>query len=1266
MKRHLAFLLLGLVTLLVLTLTGQQSAGHAARAGDPINVTLDTTQDSRISELNPNTNYGSGSLWVGRSGPNEYQSFIDFDPSTLPANAEIISATLELSKVINHSAGGEAEANGLTLYAAAVLLPWSEATITWNNRPVSQYRNDPSAKVGTGVKVYMDVTNIVRAWAAGTIDPRGIRVSSDPSATTVLQLYSREFGEAPKLHIAYIVPTPTPTPSPTLPPGTTATPTATASRTPTATATRSPTPTQTPSPTPTLPGSGSCPGTVRLEPDRDTFTVAGQPTTPQGSQTSLLVQYRPSQSSTTAYSFLHFPVAEAIPASMYIHNAWLSMDVQLSDGPNEPWRLGIYSLNAPFDENSTTWNNQPGMHTVYGLEEVTGNGIHYLDNYSFETMVRRWHSGADPNHGMALVSATGNTTFAYGSRESADPPTLVIVCDDVPPPPPPSPTPTRTPTASATPTATPGPPSADLEVYDLHVTQGIHGARLVEGKRTFIRLFARVKERGALTQWPTTAKLELRRGLTAEYLGTLRPINNADGYLNIWHSIPYSSWQSPASHFLFELPSELATGDLRITALLNPLTAENTLPETSRTNNTLDKIVTFEPVPEMQLKLYNVRYRHRNGSTWFAATWNDLVSIVGWLNNAFPIPTPMKAGYENFTYEGWEQSNPWFCSNPSDCVPQGGKPSCSQSNRLISNDFLWDRVGDPTLTYDKYYGMVAYAPSDTSYTGCSGDIPSGGATGAAGSATQGSHAGHELGHAYGRHHAEHCGADGGSVLGIYPSGFEHYPYANGFISQHFSMPLATYGFDWTGGSPVVRHPSWKDVMTYCSNKWISDWTYGRIMSTMQSYAERAEAFQSQLGVDRLLVSGEIDPETGAMVLDPFFVLPDATELKERVPGDYDIVLRDAGGAELARYPFTPGEIDEEEFDAAGTLIQATSLFMISELVPYVPGTSQVQIVGPDGVDFTAATGAATPTVTLTSPNGGEMLGGDAITVSWTASDPDGDPLFFNVQYSPDAGATWQTVAQNMIENSVAISATNVPASDQALFRVWASDGIHTAGDTADATASVPNHAPQVEIMEPAMTVTAIVSQTIAFSAWSYDADAGGFMEEAQLTWRSSLDGTLGNGHYLSLATLSAGTHEVMIVADDGAGGVALDSVTVHIYEDSTTLPPQPDQLSASPAELIIEPSYGQSSQEITVANLSNPTVPLPWEAEASVPWLQLSQSSGSTPDTFHVSVDTALLPFGGHEGTVTVRHRDEPTQVVTIPVNVTFTPYEIRLPLISR
>jgi hypothetical protein len=213
----------------------------------------------------------------------------------------------------------------------------------------------------------------------------------------------------------------------------------------------------------------------------------------------------------------------------------------------------------------------------------------------------------------------------------------------------------------------------------------------------------------------------------------------------------------------------------------------------------------------------------------------------------------------------------------------------------------------------------------------------------------------------------------------------------------------------------------------------------------------------------------------------------------------------------------------------------------------VAGAVRVEILGPSGLMAAVQSGANPPTVTLLAPNGGETLVGD-VAVSWTASDSDGDPLTFNVQYSPDNGASWELLAHNLTGASITLPAADFVAGSQGRVRVWVSDGIHTASDQSDGTFVISNHAPTVRILQPTGDTTLFIGQSLNLEADAYDVDTGS-MDDAQVQWTSSRDGILGDSAQLTIASLSAGIHLLTVVANDGQGGVATAAVTVTVRDD---------------------------------------------------------------------------------------------------------------------
>lgn len=98
-----------------------------------------------------------------------------------------------------------------------------------------------------------------------------------------------------------------------------------------------------------------------------------------------------------------------------------------------------------------------------------------------------------------------------------------------------------------------------------------------------------------------------------------------------------------------------------------------------------------------------------------------------------------------------------------------------------------------------------------------------------------------------------------------------------------------------------------------------------------------------------------------------------------------------------------------------------------------------------------------PTVTVTAPNGGETaLGGATFSITWTASDPDGDNTIqsFEIRLSTDSGATFNTtIASNVVGTARSIL-WNVPSglnTTTARIRV-------TVFDNAGGSAQDPSNA----------------------------------------------------------------------------------------------------------------------------------------------------------------------------------------------------------------
>jgi hypothetical protein len=115
--------------------------------------------------------------------------------------------------------------------------------------------------------------------------------------------------------------------------------------------------------------------------------------------------------------------------------------------------------------------------------------------------------------------------------------------------------------------------------------------------------------------------------------------------------------------------------------------------------------------------------------------------------------------------------------------------------------------------------------------------------------------------------------------------------------------IGVFGFDVALG--VLKDPQiCTDIMAYCPDKWVSDFTYRGILDWRQNTAGGPYAAYrtAQPALRCLQVSGAIRP--GRAQLDPALILKARPALPE--PGAYTLELLDGRGRALARIPFAPG------------------------------------------------------------------------------------------------------------------------------------------------------------------------------------------------------------------------------------------------------------------------------------------------------------------------------------------------------------------------
>jgi hypothetical protein len=763
------------------------------------------------------------------------------------------------------------------------------------------------------------------------------------------------------------------------------------------------------------------------------------------------------------------------------------------------------------------------------------------------------------------------------------------------------------------------PPGPDMRVDAIEVTQAIqdlnNSVDLVAGKRTYVR----VHTSSPVNTADVYATLSGRRGVVT-LSPTLSP-GNPGGDITVRAS---PNREQINDSFWFELPSGwTAAGNLMLTARLDPINAKNDL---LQGNNTRSVTVNFKSTPALNLRIMNVQYT--SGGTTHLAGTSDLNMLESWLRRAYPIAN-LQVTRQTFVY------------------PNSGLPNVNTLNGLLAFGKIVRILFSGEDSRVVYYGLVD--DGGGFMRGKAAGIPGTIASGPTGGGDFGWdfdgsygdwYGGHEIGHTRGRSHAEFCGAADGAS----------YPYSGGRISPSLSGNDAIYGFDIT--SRAIYGPSWKDVMTYCSNQWISDFTYEGIRSHLLSVGPAGA--QLSATADRfLVVTGSADLQSATATLDQVALIQQSATLPLPEPGDWTIALVGAANNDLALYPFAPEILSDEEA-SPGTPA------LIAEAVPWVDGAARVEIRLNGQVLASRSASASAPSVSVTAPAPGATLADGPFQLSWTGSDPDGDTLSYSVLYSNDGGLTWEPLAAALPGTSLELNTDQLPGGP-ALLRVVASDGFLSGQGTSGAF-TVPLHAPLGEIVLPAQGQVFFPTQQVVLQATGYDLEDG-TLGDAAFSWSSSIDGALGGGANLSTAELSTGSHSITLTVTDSDGQSSQATRTITVAEAGAE---EPGALAVAPFAVGLTVEFNSAPVQQPLSVQSSSEQEFSWTASETIPWLTLAAASGQTPADVVATIDPGALAVGVHSGVIVFSSSQPGVSPISVPITVQVTGHSLYVPMARR
>ena len=540
------------------------------------------------------------------------------------------------------------------------------------------------------------------------------------------------------------------------------------------------------------------------------------------------------------------------------------------------------------------------------------------------------------------------------------------------------------------------------------------------------------------------------------------------------------------------------------------------------------------------------------------------------------------------------------------------------------------------------YGQLPLMADGTSpYVGPGGCsfVPDRVATGWTGAVADGI-AAHELVHAIGRNHVPYCNAVGSDNPG-YPGVATGRVYAGSLHQDAFPLPE---GFDLGfNGTSFLPQSSPTELMTYCFNWWISDYTYESLYRYLPFIGIGAGDLTPPLPRHRPAVNvvGTIDLLSGATELSTIYE-PLETEHRGPISGPYHIEFYD-GATRLSDVRFTPIPMGPHE-----TTGGEPPLALIDEAVVLPDGADRMAIYDDQAgreISSTPIEGAA-PTVTITSPStGGQLPASGDLTVQWSSDDVDGDTLTYTVMYQPAADAPWAVLGSGLEGSSLTVDTAGLAGSTDGTMRVIAHDGFFTGSDEVTGL-RVPAKPPRVTIDTPVDGSVITVEQALLLTGFAQTVGADDLPDSA-FVWRSDQDGTLGTGSTVLAGSLTVGVHEVTLGVT-GPGGLAGEAaVTIEVRGAGET----PSMLAVSFDELsfIGTPSSQPDPQGFEIYDPAGSA--LGWTATSDNPAVTLSASAGTTPAMVDVDVDTSNL-LGGETLTakVTVRRTNGTQEPLVVDV----------------
>ena len=211
-------------------------------------------------------------------------------------------------------------------------------------------------------------------------------------------------------------------------------------------------------------------------------------------------------------------------------------------------------------------------------------------------------------------------------------------------------------------------------------------------------------------------------------------------------------------------------------------------------------------------------------------------------------------------------------------------------------------------------------------------------------------------------------------------------------------------------------------------------------------------------------------------------------------GEYSVCVYDNGGKLIDRTYFDL-EVSYQRNTADGPVFDNSAMMPIDIIMKYPENGDKFVIQKGDKELFTRYISKNTPTVEFTGITF-DKNNENIVTVTWEASDADGDDLYFDLFYDT-ADDVYYQIAFDLTENTFTVDMSTFPGSETGYFYIYASDGINTAETQSDYF-NVAFKGPFI-VADNSKTIKSKASDEILFDPRAYD-NTDGHLKADKVKW----------------------------------------------------------------------------------------------------------------------------------------------------------------------